>query len=241
MQGVLSVLEKCYLGAIVLIGVAWVLDVPQFFGFSLISAEWIGPLLAVGIAAAFLRHPYAKGPGAVEGGARSGGDRQLVVDGVELLRLDRRHLRLHAREIPAGHRRDPAADGGAEKVRRMADHDSGLGAHRVRVLRLPHAATVRGRAAADAAADHVPVRGYQRGARPGADRRRAAGARVHHSRQAHGSHRGDQVLHRSRAGSDGASPRRAGEGRGRGLEHLRLHQRHLRRQHHVHRDRDHSR
>ena len=67
MQGVLSVLEKCYLGAIVLIGVAWVLDVPQFFGFSLISAEWMGPLLAVGIAAAFLRHPYAQVPGALEG------------------------------------------------------------------------------------------------------------------------------------------------------------------------------
>ena len=58
MSRYLTLLEKIYLGAIVVIGVAWVIDIPQFFGLSLISAEWMGPLLATGIAAAFLRHPY---------------------------------------------------------------------------------------------------------------------------------------------------------------------------------------
>lgn len=66
MQRFLAILEKCYLGAIIVIGVAWVVDVPQFFGRSVISAEWMGPLLAVGIAAAFLRHPYGKRSGPLE-------------------------------------------------------------------------------------------------------------------------------------------------------------------------------
>ena len=66
MQGFLTVLEKFYLGAIVVIGVAWVIDVPQYFGLSLISAEWMGPMLSVGIAAAFLRHPYLAKPSALE-------------------------------------------------------------------------------------------------------------------------------------------------------------------------------
>ena len=66
MQGILNLLEKIYLATIVLIGVAWVMDVPQYFGLSLISAEWMGPLLSVGIAAAFLKHPYAQKAGLFE-------------------------------------------------------------------------------------------------------------------------------------------------------------------------------
>ena len=66
MGGLLKLLEKTYLGAIIVIGVAWVIDVPQYFGVSLISAEWMGPLLAVGIAAAFLRHPYGRRAGLPE-------------------------------------------------------------------------------------------------------------------------------------------------------------------------------
>ena len=58
MDRALKLLQKTYLGAIVVIGLAWVIDVPQFFGLSLIDAEWIGPLIAFGVAAAFLRHPY---------------------------------------------------------------------------------------------------------------------------------------------------------------------------------------
>jgi TRAP transporter 4TM/12TM fusion protein len=66
MQSALKLLEKTYLGLIVMIGLAWVGDLPQFFGLSLISAEWIGPLLAAGVAAAFLRHPYGRRPGPLE-------------------------------------------------------------------------------------------------------------------------------------------------------------------------------
>jgi len=62
----LPVLEKIYLSAIILIGLAWVIDVPQFFGLSLIATEWMGPLLATGIAAAFLRHPYGKERGVLD-------------------------------------------------------------------------------------------------------------------------------------------------------------------------------
>jgi TRAP transporter 4TM/12TM fusion protein len=54
----LALLEKIYLGAIIVIGVAWIVDVPQFFGVSLIAAEWIGPLLGVGVAGALLKFPY---------------------------------------------------------------------------------------------------------------------------------------------------------------------------------------
>ena len=66
MQGILNLLQKTYLATIILIGVAWVMDVPQYFGLSLISAEWMGPLLSVGIAAAFLKHPYAQKAGLFE-------------------------------------------------------------------------------------------------------------------------------------------------------------------------------
>jgi TRAP transporter 4TM/12TM fusion protein len=60
------VLLKAYLGAITLVGLAWILDVPQYFGTSLIDAEWIGLLLGLGVAAAFLRHPYFARPGPLE-------------------------------------------------------------------------------------------------------------------------------------------------------------------------------
>jgi TRAP transporter 4TM/12TM fusion protein len=58
MTRILAGLEQSYLAAIILIGVAWILDVPQFFGISLIAAEWIGPLLGMGIAGALLKFPY---------------------------------------------------------------------------------------------------------------------------------------------------------------------------------------
>jgi TRAP transporter 4TM/12TM fusion protein len=54
-------LEKLYLAAIVVVGIAWIVDLPQYFGLSLIAAEWIGPLLGMGIAAAFLKYPYSTG------------------------------------------------------------------------------------------------------------------------------------------------------------------------------------
>src|SRR5690606_29963416 len=66
MSGVLERLLGVYLAAITLIGVAWVVDVPQYFGFSFIAAEWIGLLLGVGVAGAFLRYPYFERPTALE-------------------------------------------------------------------------------------------------------------------------------------------------------------------------------
>ncbi|MBN1237813.1 MAG: TRAP transporter fused permease subunit [Gammaproteobacteria bacterium] len=66
MRAVLSLLERGYLAAITLIGIAWIVNLPQFFGASFIAAEWIGLLLGIGIAAAFLRRPYSERAGAVE-------------------------------------------------------------------------------------------------------------------------------------------------------------------------------
>ncbi|MGD2167190.1 MAG: TRAP transporter fused permease subunit, partial [Gammaproteobacteria bacterium] len=60
MQRLISYLQRFYFVAIIALGVAWIVDPARFFGLSLISAEWIGPLLGAGIAAAFLRHPYRK-------------------------------------------------------------------------------------------------------------------------------------------------------------------------------------
>jgi TRAP transporter 4TM/12TM fusion protein len=62
----LAWLEKTYLAAIMVIGVAWILDAGRFIDVSLIAAEWIGPLLGVGIAAALLRVPYGKRAGLFE-------------------------------------------------------------------------------------------------------------------------------------------------------------------------------
>jgi TRAP transporter 4TM/12TM fusion protein len=53
-----TLLEKVYLAAIIVVGVAWIVDVPQYFGVSLIAAEWTGALLGIGVAAALLRFPY---------------------------------------------------------------------------------------------------------------------------------------------------------------------------------------
>jgi len=66
MSGVLEKLLNVYLAAITLIGVAWIVDVPQYFGFSFIAAEWIGLLLGIGIAGAFLRYPYFERPAALD-------------------------------------------------------------------------------------------------------------------------------------------------------------------------------
>lgn len=58
MNGALTVLAKLYLAAIVVLGVAWVVDLPSYFGVSLIAAEWTGPLIGVAVAASLLKHPY---------------------------------------------------------------------------------------------------------------------------------------------------------------------------------------
>lgn len=58
MTEILSRLKRIYLAAVILIGIAWIVDLPQYFGLSLIAAEWIGGLLGVGVAAALLQYPY---------------------------------------------------------------------------------------------------------------------------------------------------------------------------------------
>ena len=66
MGGFLKRLEHVYLGAVIVLGVAWIIDIPQYVGISIISAEWMGPLMALGIAAAFLKHPYGSRTGPIE-------------------------------------------------------------------------------------------------------------------------------------------------------------------------------
>jgi TRAP transporter 4TM/12TM fusion protein len=66
MNRVLSALAKTYLAAIIVLGVAWVVDLPSYFGVSLIAAEWIGPLLGIGAAASFLKYPYRAEAGFVD-------------------------------------------------------------------------------------------------------------------------------------------------------------------------------
>jgi TRAP transporter 4TM/12TM fusion protein len=58
MTVLLTLLEKLYLGAIVVFGIAWIIDLPRFVDIYLVPAEWMGPLLGIGVAAAFLRFPY---------------------------------------------------------------------------------------------------------------------------------------------------------------------------------------
>jgi TRAP transporter 4TM/12TM fusion protein len=62
----LTLLEKGYLAAVILLGIAWIIDIPQYFGVSLIAAEWMGPLLGIAIAASYLKFPYAERAGALE-------------------------------------------------------------------------------------------------------------------------------------------------------------------------------
>ena len=58
MERALAVLEKLCLAAVVVIGIAWILNLARYAGLSPTEVEWIGPLLGLSIAAAFLRHPY---------------------------------------------------------------------------------------------------------------------------------------------------------------------------------------
>lgn len=51
-------LAKLLLGTVVVIGVAWILDLPQLVDVSLTEPEWIGALIGVGIAASLLSRPY---------------------------------------------------------------------------------------------------------------------------------------------------------------------------------------
>ena len=61
MRSLPTLLEKVYLAAIIVIGVLWIIDVPQYLGVSFVEAEWIGLLLGIGVAAALLKYPYLAG------------------------------------------------------------------------------------------------------------------------------------------------------------------------------------
>jgi TRAP transporter 4TM/12TM fusion protein len=54
----LDLFEKTCLAAIVVLGIAWILDLPRLVDVSLAETEWIGPLIGISVAAALLRAPY---------------------------------------------------------------------------------------------------------------------------------------------------------------------------------------
>ena len=66
MQSFIALLQRLCFVAIIVIGVAWIVDLGRYVGLSLIAAEWIGPMLGIGIAAAFLKHPYRETAGWIE-------------------------------------------------------------------------------------------------------------------------------------------------------------------------------
>lgn len=67
MERVTDPLTKLYLGLIPIIGVLWVLDIPQtYFGFAVVGEEAVSTILGVACAAAFLKYPYAKKAGLFE-------------------------------------------------------------------------------------------------------------------------------------------------------------------------------
>lgn len=66
MNQITALFEKACLVGVSLIGIAWILNLPGLLGYSLIAAEWIGPMLALAIAAVFMRKPYAENAGMFE-------------------------------------------------------------------------------------------------------------------------------------------------------------------------------
>ncbi len=61
-----TTLARVYCGILPLAGVVWVLNLHQFLGLSLVTAEVIGILLGLAVAAAMLRFPYGAKAGWVE-------------------------------------------------------------------------------------------------------------------------------------------------------------------------------
>ena len=53
MTAVTKQLERAYTAFLLLGGIFWAADLPQYFGIPLIEPEWLGPYLAVAIAAAY--------------------------------------------------------------------------------------------------------------------------------------------------------------------------------------------
>lgn len=67
MERVTDPLSKLYLALIPIVGVLWVLDIPQtYFGFAVVGEEAVSTILGISCAAAFLKYPYAKKAGALE-------------------------------------------------------------------------------------------------------------------------------------------------------------------------------
>ena len=61
-----TVLLRIFHAFLLVGGIIWTLDLFSGVGISLIEAEWLGPYLGVGVAAAFLSHPYGRKAGALE-------------------------------------------------------------------------------------------------------------------------------------------------------------------------------
>jgi TRAP transporter 4TM/12TM fusion protein len=61
-----AALQRVYFGFLLVGGLAWAIDLPRHVGYPIIAVEWLGPYLAVAVAAAFLQHPYRDRAGAIE-------------------------------------------------------------------------------------------------------------------------------------------------------------------------------
>ncbi|MFP6732961.1 MAG: TRAP transporter fused permease subunit [Rhodospirillales bacterium] len=67
MDGAIDKLTNTYLGLIPILGVLWVLDIPQsYLGIAIVGEEAVTTILGVACAAAFLKYPYGKKAGLLE-------------------------------------------------------------------------------------------------------------------------------------------------------------------------------
>jgi len=66
MEGLARLLERGYLAYLIVGGIVWVIDIPQYLGVSLIAAEWLGPYLGIAVAAAYLKTPYGPRAGLLD-------------------------------------------------------------------------------------------------------------------------------------------------------------------------------
>ncbi|TDI46125.1 MAG: hypothetical protein E2P02_05810 [Acidobacteria bacterium] len=61
-----DILRNVYGAALTVLGVLWITSVPQYLQITVVTAEVIGVMLGLAVAAAFLRHPYRAKTGLLE-------------------------------------------------------------------------------------------------------------------------------------------------------------------------------
>jgi TRAP transporter 4TM/12TM fusion protein len=66
MDRVTTTLLRVSLGLLPVLGVGWILSVPDYFGVALTFQQAVGVLLGLAVAASFLKHPYRDQPGVLE-------------------------------------------------------------------------------------------------------------------------------------------------------------------------------